>query len=66
MVQKFQPAPNGEDVVTIQMSITADLPVEIANEVARLGIYQFDHCTYDEGTRRITATATTKLYRRGA
>ena len=41
-------------------------PVEMANELERLGIYEFEHCTFDEDSRRMTASVTTTLYRKGA
>lgn len=65
MVQKFRPD-SKEDAVKIRMDITVDLPAEMASEVERLGIFEFEQCSYDGKTRRITATATTTLYRRGA
>lgn len=65
VLQNFQTAPK-EDSVTIRMDITIELPKEMANEVERLGIYEFDRCTFDGATRRMTLTATTVLYRKGA
>ncbi len=65
MIQNFQTDPK-EDSVTIRMDITVELPKEMANEVERLGIYEFDRCTFDGATRRMTLTATTVLYRKGA
>jgi hypothetical protein len=48
------------------MDITVDLPAEMADEVEKLGIYEFERCTYDEDSRRMTASVTTALYRKGA
>ena len=52
-----------DDSVRIRMDITVDLPAEVANEVERLGLYEFERCSYDESTRRLTASVTTTLYR---
>ena len=52
-----------DDSVKIRMDITVDLPAEVANEVERLGLYEFERCSYDEETRRMTASVTTTLYR---
>lgn len=52
-----------DDSITIRMDITVDLPAEVANEVERLGLYEFERCSDDESTRRLTASATTTLYR---
>jgi hypothetical protein len=65
MIRKSNHAPR-EDAVKIQMDITFDLPAEMANEVERLGLYRFEWCAYDAATRKMTATATTTLYRKGA
>lgn len=51
------------EAVGIRMDIAFDLPLELANEVERLGIYQFDQCVFDERTKRMTASVTTKFYR---
>jgi len=48
------------------MDIAVDLPMEMAEQVERLGIYEFEQCTYDETTRQMTASVTTTLYRKGA
>ena len=48
------------------MDITVDLPAELAELAEQMGIYQFDQCVYDEQTRRMTASATTVFYRKGA
>jgi hypothetical protein len=65
MVQKFGRR-DKDDSVKIRMDITVDLPAEMADEVEKLGIYEFERCTYDEGSRRMTASVTTALYRKGA
>ena len=54
-----------KDAVHIRMDISVDLPVELANEVERIGIYQFDKCTYDNDTRQMTASVNTTFYRVG-
>ena len=54
------------DDIHIRMDITIDLPVTIASELERLGIYEFEQCTYNEGARRLTASVTTTLYGKGA
>lgn len=53
-----------EDSVKIRMDITVDLPDEVANEVERLGLYEFERCSYDGTGRRLTASVTTTLYRK--
>ena len=65
MIQKLDRRTK-DDSVKIQMEITFDLPVEMANEVERLGICEFEKCRYDEDTRRMKASVTTTLYRKGA
>lgn len=62
MVQKFGHRTE-DDSVKIRMDITVDLPAEVANEVERLGIYEFEKCSYDDASRRLTASVTTTLYR---
>ena len=52
-----------DDSVRIRMDITVDLPAEVANEVERLGLYEFEGCSYAESTRRQTSSVTTTLYR---
>ena len=52
-----------DDSVKIRMDITVDLPAEVANEVERLGLCEFETCSYDESSRRLTASVTTTLYR---
>ena len=57
MVQKTSHGAK-DDSVRIRMDITVDL-----NEVERLGLYEFERCSYNESTRRLTASVTTTLYR---
>ncbi|QNL44070.1 hypothetical protein H8790_11565 [Oscillibacter hominis] len=66
-MQQFSRRPK-EKSVCIRMDITVDLPEELANEAERLGICRFDECIYDEKTKRMTASVTTKFYqiRKGA
>ena len=65
MVVKF-PGCHQDDAVKIRMDITFDLPPEMATQVESLGIYEFDTCIYEEGTKRMKATIETTLYREGA
>ena len=65
MIQQFDRRKK-DDSVKIRMDITVDLPVEMANELERLGIYEFEQCTFDEDSRRMTASVTTTLDRKGA
>lgn len=65
MIQQFDHRAK-DDSVKIQMDITVDLPVESANEAERLGICEFDRCTYDTSNRRLTASVTATQYRKGA
>lgn len=55
-----------EESVSIRMEITFDLPAEMAEKVELLGLYEFEKCTYDQQTRRMTASTVTTLYRKGA
>ena len=48
------------------MDITVDLTAEVAEQAERMGICEFDQCTFDETTRRMTASVTTVFYRKGA
>ena len=65
MIQQFDHRKK-DDSVKIRMDIAVDLPVETAEQVERLGIYEFEQCTYDEISRQMTASVTTTLYRKGA
>ena len=47
------------------MNISVDLPVELAEQVEQLGIYEFDKCTYDTESRCLTACVSTTFYRVG-
>ena len=62
MIQKISHGAR-DDSVKIRMDITVDLPDEVANEVERLGLYEFEKCSYDGSRRRLTASVTTTLYR---
>ena len=64
MVQKDSHKAKNESV-TIRMDITVDLPAEVADEVERLGLYQFEQCRYDEERRRLTVSAATTFYKNG-
>ena len=48
------------------MDISVDLPAEVAEQAERMGICEFDQCTFDEATRRMIASVTTVFYRKGA
>ena len=65
MVQKFEPC-GKDDEVKIRMDITVDLPVELAKQAERLGIYEFDSCVLDSDAHRMTASVTTVFSRKGA
>lgn len=65
MVQNFRPN-RKDDEIRVKMDITVDLPAEVAEQAERMGIYEFDQCTFDEATRRMTASVTTVFYRKGA
>lgn len=62
MVQKTSHGAK-DDSVRIRMDITVDLPAEMADQLERLGIYEFEACSFDDATRRLTASVTTTLYR---
>lgn len=63
-MQKFKPQ-RKDNEIKIQMNITVDLPVEVAEQTERMGIFEFDSCVYDEHTRRMVASVTTVFYREG-
>lgn len=65
LIREF-PKQTEEKPITIKMDITVELPLELANEAERLGICEFDKCVFDSDTRRMTATYSTKLYKKGA
>lgn len=62
MVKNFRPK-RKNDEIRIKMNITVDLPAEVAEQ---MGIYEFDRCTFDADTHRMTASVTTIFYRKGA
>ena len=64
MVQNFRPN-RKDDEIRVKMDITVDLPAEVAEQAERMGICEFDQCTFDEATRRMTASVTTVFYRKG-
>ena len=41
----------GEDTVKIRMDLTIELPKEVAAEAERLGICDFDRCSFDSDRR---------------
>lgn len=65
MVQHFNFG-KGNDAVKIRMDITVELPAEMAEALERLGINELDRCTYDEPSRRMTASVMTTLYKGGS
>ena len=65
MVQNFRPN-RKDDEIRVKMDITVDLPAEVAEQAERMGICEFDQCTFDEATRRMIASVTTVFYRKGA
>ena len=65
MVQNFRPN-RKDDEIRIKMDITVDLPAEVAEQAERMGIYEFDRCTFNADTHRMTASVTTIFYRKGA
>lgn len=54
-----------KDAVHIRMDICVDLPAELADEVERVGICQFDKCIYENDSRQMTASVNTTFYRVG-
>lgn len=64
-MQKSKPQRKDTEI-KIEMNITVDLPVEVAEQTERMGIFEFDSCVYDENTRQMTASVTTVFYREGA
>ena len=60
------PNPSEEDNVKIRMEITIDLPKEMADEAERLGICDFDSCSFDADRRCLTLSFSTTYYRKGA
>lgn len=70
MITKFPPfhtsGRDADDEIKIQMELTFDMPVQIAEQVEMWGLYQFDRCTYDEKRRMLRVTAKSTFYRKGA
>lgn len=65
MVQNFRPN-RKDDEIRVKMDITVDLPAEVAEQAERMGICEFDRCTFNADTHRMTASVTTIFYRKGA
>ncbi len=65
MVKDFRPK-RENDEIRIKMNITVDLPAEVAKQAEQMGIYEFDRCTFNADTHRMTASVTTIFYRKGA
>mgnify|MGYP007077301409 CR=1 FL=1 len=63
MVKDFRPKRENDE---IKMNITVDLPAEVAKQAEQMGIYEFDRCTFNADTHRMTASVTTIFYRKGA
>lgn len=70
MITRFPPLHAGgreaDDEIKIQMELTFDMPVQIAEQVEMWGLYQFDKCEYDEARRMLRVTAKSTFYRKGA
>lgn len=60
------PKASKEDEVKIRMDLTIDLPKEVADEAERLGICEFDRCSFDPERRCLTIEFSTTFYRKGA
>ena len=60
------PTQTKEDAVKIRMDLTIDLPKEVADETERLGICDFDSCSFDSDRRCLLIEYSTTLYRKGA
>ncbi len=56
----------GEDTVKIRMDLTIELPKEVAAEAERLGICDFDRCSFDSDRRCLSIQYSTTFYRKGA
>ena len=65
MVQKFSGRPKA-DAIKVNMNLILDVPAEFADQIERLGIYQFDKCIYDQERKQISLSACTTFYRKGA
>lgn len=70
MITKFPPLHDGgrdaDNEIKIQMELTFDMPVRIAEQVEMWGLYEFDKCVYDEERRMLKVTASSTFYRKGA
>ena len=60
------PKQSKEDVVRIRMELTIDLPKEVADEAERMGICDFDKCSFDSDRRCLVLDYSTTYYRKGA
>ena len=57
---------DADDEIKIQMELTFDMPVKIAEQVEMWGLYEFDKCIYDPERRKMKVTASSTFYRKGA
>ena len=60
------PKQSKEDAVRIHMELTIDLPKEVADEAERMGICDFDKCSFDSDRRCLVLDYSTTYYRKGA
>lgn len=60
------PRKSEEDAVKIRMELTIDLPKAVADEAERLGIADFDSCSFDPDRRCLHIGYSTTFYRKGA
>ena len=60
------PKQSKEDAVRIRMELTVDLPKEVADEAERMGICDFDKCSFDSDRRCLVLDYSTTFYRKGA
>ena len=60
------PKQSKEDAVRIRMELTIDLPKEVADEAERMGICDFDKCSFDSDRRCLVLDYSTTFYRKGA
>lgn len=65
IIQQF-PRQRKDDEVRIRMELIIDLPKEMADEAERLGICEFDSCSFDSDRRCLLIEYSTTLYRKGA
>ena len=70
MITRFPPLHAGgndaDNEIKIQMELTFDMPVKIAEQVEMWGLYEFDKCVYDQDRRMLRVTAKSTFYRKGA